>query len=203
MFYLLDKPKGITSFSAIKKFAKERKIKKIGHTGTLDPMATGLLLIATDDDTKLIDYVDKGFKSYKATMLLGQTSTTYDIEGEILETKNVDLSEEDIKEALTSFVGKQSQMPPAFSAKRINGKRAYDLARQGKEVVLNACEIEITKIENITFLSNKEISFDVEVSRGTYIRSLIHDLGTKLGVGAVMSGLRRISIGPLNWKELK
>jgi len=201
MFYLLDKPKGISSFSAIRRFAKENNISKVGHTGTLDPLATGLLLVATDDDTKLIDYIDKGFKTYRASMELGKVSDTYDSEGKIVEVKKDLPLQKEIDEALLSFIGKQEQMPPAFSAKKINGKKAYDLAREGKEVKLKTSSIEIKEIKNIVHEVDV-ISFDVTVSRGTYIRSLIHDLGTKLGCGAIMTGLRRTEIGSLTEKEL-
>ncbi len=196
MFYLLDKPKGLSSFKAIRTFAFENNIKKIGHTGTLDPLATGLLLVATEEDTKLIDYVDKGVKTYRASMKLGFVSDTYDSEGEVEETKKDIPSKEEIEKELMSFVGKQKQMPPAFSAKKINGKKAYELAREGKEVVLKEVEIEITKIEDIVF--GDSISFTVEVSRGTYIRSLIHDLGSNLGCGAIMDDLRRTKIADID-----
>ncbi|MCK5945854.1 MAG: tRNA pseudouridine(55) synthase TruB [Mycoplasmataceae bacterium] len=202
MFYLLDKPKGITSFGAIKDFSRKNNITKIGHTGTLDPLATGLLLVATDEDTKLIDYIDKGFKTYVATMVLGKESDTYDIEGKITSEKEVNATEEEIEKAILSFVGKQDQMPPIFSAKRVNGKRAYDLARQGKEVKLKTSKVEIKEIKDIKFISKTEVSFEVEVSRGTYIRSLIHDIGEKLNTGALMSELRRTKIGHLNESQL-
>lgn len=195
MFYLLDKPKGVTSFKAIRDFAKQNSIAKIGHTGTLDPLASGLLLVATDEDTKLIDYVDKGYKTYKASMILGKTSDTYDVEGEITEVTSILPSSEEVLKALKTFEGKISQMPPAFSAKKINGQKAYDLARQGKEVILKATEVEIKDIIHFEQVAPNEYKFDVTVSRGTYIRSLIHDLGQKLGCGAIMSDLVRTSIG--------
>ena len=198
MFYLLDKPKGITSFKCIKHFSRIKNIQKIGHTGTLDPLATGLLLIATDDDTKLIDYVDKGFKSYTATMKLGLVSDSYDSDGNILEEKEVTSTKEEITEVINSFLGKQKQMPPIFSAKRVNGKRAYDLARKGIEVKLNTSDVEVKEIKDIIFIEDDVVQFTVEVSRGTYIRSIIHDAGTKLGCGAIMTELRRITIGNLN-----
>ena len=201
MFYLLDKPKGISSFVAIKKFAKENNITKVGHTGTLDPLASGLLLVATDEDTKLIEYVDKGFKSYRATMELGKVSNTYDIDGIIQETKIEIPTKKKIEEVLKKFKGNQDQIPPIFSAKKVNGKRAYDLARIGKEVKLKASKIEIKNIKNINFKLN-QVTFEVIVSRGTYIRSLIHDVGTKLGCGAIMTDLRRTHIGSLSEKDI-
>lgn len=201
MFYLLNKPKGITSFKAINDFARENKIQKIGHTGTLDPLASGLLLVATDEDTKLIEFVDKGFKTYKATMMLGKVSDTYDIEGIVEQTNAAIPSIEEVEKALMKFLGKQEQLPPAFSAKKINGQKAYDLAREGKEVNLKPSLIEITEIKDFTEISKDTYSFEVTVSRGTYIRSIIHDLGKNLGCGALMSDLVRTSIGKHNLSE--
>ena len=199
MFYLLDKKEGLSSFKAIRDWARENSIKKVGHTGTLDPMATGLLLIATDDDTKLIEYIDKGKKTYIATMKLGYESDTYDTEGEVKKT-NIDLKG-DVEEALMSFVKTYDQMPPKFSAKKINGKRAYELARNNEEVILKPSTITIHSIKNINKISEDEYSFEVEVSRGTYIRSLIFDVGQKLGCGAIMSALVRSAIGELTLDE--
>ena len=198
MFYLLDKKKGETSFRAIKTFARENNIKKVGHTGTLDPMATGLLLIATDDDTKLIEYVDKGFKTYKAHMTLGHNSDTYDAEGELEFVSNVTPSEERVVEVIKSFEKTYDQMPPAFSARKINGQRAYDLARKGIEVKLKATPVTIKNISNIEKVADNEYSFEVTVSRGTYIRSLIFDIGQILETGAYMNYLRRTKIGSLD-----
>lgn len=195
MFYLLDKQKGQTSFKAIRDFAKKNKIAKIGHTGTLDPLATGLLLVATDEDTKLIEYIDKGFKTYVASMILGKISDTYDIEGEIKEISNNEIDEKIILETLKSFEGVSMQTPPSFSAKKINGAKAYDLARAGEEVVLKPVQIEIKDIKDFKKIGPNEFSFEVTVSRGTYIRSIIHDLGQILKCGAIMSGLRRTKIG--------
>lgn len=190
MFYLINKKKGISSFKAIREFAKKRNIKKVGHTGTLDPMATGLLLIATDDDTKLIDYIDKGEKSYIASMILGADSDTLDIEGNVVK---VDLAwdESKVEEIIMSFEKTYDQMPPDFSAKKVNGKRAYELAREGKEVKLNTSKVTISNITNIKKVSEKEYQFEVTVSRGTYIRSLIKDIGEALGTKAIMSSLVR------------
>lgn len=201
MFYLLNKPKGITSFKFINSFARERGIKKIGHTGTLDPLASGALLVATGQDTKLIDYVDKGFKSYKATMVLGVNTTTYDSEGEVTEKHEVNVSEEKVIEAIKSFERTYDQIPPNFSAKKINGVRAYKLARENKEVILKANKVTIKSIKDIKQVSKDTYTFTVEVSRGTYIRSLIFDIGKLLNTGAHMSELERITIGPLVLKQ--
>ncbi len=201
MFYLLDKPKGITSFKAIKDFAKKNHIAKIGHTGTLDPLASGLLLVATDEDTKLIEYVDKGHKTYEASMILGKISDTYDIEGIIAEVSDIIPEESLIIEMLKSFEGLSMQMPPAFSAKKINGKKAYELARVGTIIDLKPTQVEIKDITDFKKLSANEFSFQVTVSRGTYIRSIIHDLGQKLGCGAIMGDLVRTQIGSHSMAE--
>ncbi|CAM9117647.1 tRNA pseudouridine(55) synthase TruB [Mycoplasma marinum] len=201
MFILLDKEKGISSFKAINNFRRENNIKKIGHTGTLDPLATGLLLVASDEDTKLIDFIDKGEKTYIATMELGCTSNTYDSEGEIKYSNNALPSSEKLEYELQNFIGIQEQMPPIFSAKKVNGTSAYKLAREGKEVKLKASTIKINKIKLLSY-NLKIATFEVNVSRGTYIRSIIHDLGQILGCGAIMTELRRTTIGPLSESDL-
>ena len=200
MFYLLNKEKGISSFKAISKFAKENNISKVGHTGTLDPMATGLLLIATDDDTKLIEYVDKGSKSYIATMKLGYISDTLDSDGEV-EKVDKDWDENDVVKVIMSFIKTYDQMPPNFSAKKINGKRAYELARDGKEVNLSPSKVTIKEIKDIVKLSDDTYRFEVEVSRGTYIRSLIRDIAHSLGTEAIMTDLVRNKLIGLELKD--
>lgn len=200
MFYLLDKEKGISSYRAIKEFAKQNNIKKIGHTGTLDPMATGLLLIATDDDTKLIDYIDKGKKTYIVEMELNKKSNTLDSDGEI-EKLNYSISKKDIIPTIKSFEKEYMQIPPSFSAKKINGKRSYELARKGIEIKLNPNLVKIFEIKNINKINDESYSFEVSVSRGTYIRSLIRDIGESLGTSAIMTNLRRVEVAGINIKE--
>lgn len=202
MFYLLDKPKGVSSFSAIKTFAREKNIQKIGHTGTLDPLASGLLLVATDDDTKLIEYIDKGFKTYDVTMIVGKSSDTYDITGTVIKESKELPTDKEVINAIKSFVGKQDQMPPIFSAKKVNGQKSYELARKGELVSLKSVEVEIKEIFNINKLSDDTYTFSATVSRGTYIRSLVHDIGNKLQCGALMSELRRVKIGNLDLQSV-
>ena len=197
MFYLLNKRKGISSFKAIREFAKENNIKKVGHTGTLDPMATGLLLIATDDDTKLINYIDKGMKSYIAEMKLGYDSDTLDIEGEVVRVDK-SFNIEEAKDVIMSFEKEYDQMPPKFSAKKINGKRAYELARDNVDFELKPNNVKINKILNINIVDSETIQFEVEVSRGTYIRSLIRDIGETMGTNAIMSALERNKLSRYN-----
>lgn len=201
MFYLLDKPKGPSSFKVIRDFAKAKKINKIGHTGTLDPLASGLLLVATDADTKLISYVDKDFKTYRVTLLWHQSSDTFDITGEITMHPLQKITKAQFANVLSLFEGKIQQMPPIFSAKKVQGKRAYELARQNAQVCLSPIIVEMKNFKIIKF-NQKEAIFEVSVSRGTYIRSLVNDIGKKLQTGALMSDLRRISLGVLTEKDL-
>lgn len=201
MFYLINKKKWISSFKSISEFAKKNNIKKIGHTGTLDPLASGLLLVATDDDTKLIEYIDKGSKSYIAQMKLGYISDTLDSEGKV-EATNIPWEEDKVNEVIMSYVKTYDQMPPDFSAKKINGKRAYELAREGKVVKLKTSRVTIDEIKNIKKVDNDTYEFEVKVSRGTYIRSLIKDIGTDLKSGAIMTNLIRNKVAGLSLEDV-
>lgn len=197
MFFILDKPTGISSFSFINRFAKENNFKKIGHTGTLDPLATGLLLVAVDDFTRLIPLVNKAEKSYEVTMKMGNSTDTYDSTGQVINSSKKEVNEDFFIKNLLSFKGNISQKPPVFSAIKINGKKSYELARKGEAVELNAREVFIKEIFDIKF--NWPIaSFKVVVSNGTYIRSLVNDLGEKLGTYAFMTALDRFKINELS-----
>ncbi|VEU59465.1 tRNA pseudouridine(55) synthase TruB [Mesomycoplasma neurolyticum] len=205
MIKLLYKEKNVSSFQKIKSFAKNNNIKKIGHTGTLDPIAEGLLLIATEDDTKLIPYIDTKYKSYIATMQLGISSTTWDVDG-ILTKNNLiyHLNELKILKAFEKFNGFYDQKPPIFSAKKINGQRAYKLARENKEITLKKQKVEIKNLKLLNFnFENQTIEFSVTVSRGTYIRSLIQDIAKELNVIATMSKLLRYEINDLTLSDLE
>ncbi len=199
---LFDKPKGKSSFYAVAlvrgKLRNQagRKIK-VGHTGTLDPIATGLLILLTGKMTKQADTFLKKDKIYIAEATLGATSNTYDGEGEITVTSPptpLQLERGDVERACQSFVGKISQTPPIFSAIKVDGKRAYDLARKGEDVKLKPRDVEIFSLE-IEEYNYPKLKFRVHVSSGTYIRSLINDIGQNLGCGAYMSELRRVKIG--------
>ena len=197
---LFDKPKGKSSFYAVAvvraklKNQTGRKIK-VGHTGTLDPIATGLLILLTGKMTKQADTFLKKDKVYIAEATLGANSTTYDAEGEITKLNVKDHPEiSDVESVCQSFVGKIEQTPPIFSAIKVEGKRAYALARSGQEVKLNPRQVEIYNLEILDYAWPK-LKFRVHVSSGTYIRSLINDIGANLGCGAYMSELRRVSIG--------
>jgi len=210
---LIDKPEGWTSFDAVNKVkrallhaalqgveqAEERKrIKKklkIGHAGTLDPLATGLLVVCTGPKTKTISEIQDAEKEYTGTILVGATTPSYDRELPPDRHYPTDhIRESDIREATRSLTGMQEQLPPAFSALKIDGKRAYELARQGKEVEMKPRTVEILEF-TITDNRFPELDFRVRCSKGTYIRTLAHDLGKRLGSGAYLLALRRTRIG--------
>lgn len=199
---LVDKPKTWTSFDAVnytRKIVamhegKKPKNVKVGHIGTLDPLATGLLVLLIGKDyTRRAGEFSKLDKTYDVTMKLGETSTTADEEGEKTTQSGVQPSEEDVRVALLAFEGESMQTPPVYSAMKINGQRAYKLAREGKEVVLEARPVRMSRIHMSTY-SYPFVEFTAEVSSGTYIRSLVEDIGKKLETGAYMSDLRRTAI---------
>ena len=199
MFYLLYKEKNISSFKAIKDFANKNKIKKIGHTGTLDPLATGLLLVATDEYTKLISYIDSKRKTYITKIKFGTQTSTYDEEGEIVNTSEYKVTFNDLEKINQWFLKQIKQLPPIFSAKKINGIRAYDLARKNQNVKLNEQKITIFNSEILNFDEiNQELDVKLEVSNGTYIRSLVNDVAIAFNTFAYMKELERISINNLS-----
>jgi tRNA pseudouridine55 synthase len=192
---LLDKPYGWTSFDVVKKVRGAMGIKKVGHAGTLDPLATGLLIICTGRMTKQIEAYQAMFKEYTGTFCLGQTTPSFDLETEVDASCDISgLSEAQVREAAAGFVGEQQQVPPIFSAVKVDGKRAYQAARKGKEVVLEAKPIAIHAFE-VEALRLPEVDFRIACSKGTYIRAIARDLGERLGVGAHLAALRRTAIG--------
>ncbi len=192
-FIVINKKVGITSFDVVRLAKKKLQTKKIGHTGTLDPMTDGVLVLAIGDATKFIPIISESKKKvYRAKMKFGEHRDTYDVEGEVLKTDNKTLTTEEIKDSLLSFIGCYDQYPPIYSAKKINGKRLYEYAREGIEVEIKPSNVEIIDFPYIGELTNNEIEFEVEVSKGTYIRSLIVDCATKLNTVAYMSGLTRL-----------
>ena len=192
----IDKPQGITSHDVVDVIRKVFPNTKVGHTGTLDPLATGVLPICIGEATKLTNNITAEDKIYKVKMLLGVETDTFDITGKIMFASVVNKDEIYIKERIKRFIGKQLQVPPMYSAIRVDGKHAYALAREGKEVELAPREIEIFSIENIEVnLQTKIVSFDVACTKGTYIRSLVNDMGKNIGCGATMLELRRIKTG--------
>lgn len=197
MFYKLYKEKGISSFNAIKKFAKENNIKKIGHCGTLDPLAEGLLVVASNEDTKMLEYIFSANKEYIVEAKLHYFSESYDEGTEIIKLQNSKkVTKEELLKTLNIIKNIKEQVPPKFSAKKINGIRAYKLARENKEVKLNKITIEIFNLELLDF-NYEEQTFKIKclVSKGTYIRSLIHDIGLSLKTDAIVTSLIRTKIG--------
>ena len=185
------KPKGMSSFDVVRVVKKVAKTGKVGHTGTLDPEATGVLPVCIGRATKIIDYIMDSEKVYEVTFKLGIRTTTYDLEGEVLEEKDTShLSDDNILAVIKEFIGEYSQVPPMYSALKQNGVRLYELARKGIEVEREGRLINIYNIEDIK-INNPYVSMKVTCSKGTYIRSLCYDIGEKLGVFATMTELNR------------
>ena len=191
----IDKPLTWTSFDVVKKLKYHLKIKKIGHAGTLDPLATGLLILCTGKMTKQINQYQAQEKEYTGTLVLGKTTPSIDLETAFDSDQTVNhLSANDLEAVRPSFVGEINQIPPAHSAVQVNGQRAYKLARQGKEVIIKPRRVTISTLE-FTRVALPEVDFRVVCTKGTYIRSLVRDLGEQLGVGAYLKGLCRTRIG--------
>lgn len=188
------KTSGITSFDAVSAIRKISGTKRVGHTGTLDPLAEGVLPICIGKATKLVDYIMNDFKVYDTVLKLGMVTDTYDREGKIISEAPVNSSEADIREVILSFQGHIAQVPPMYSALKKDGKKLYELARQGIEVERSPRDINIYEIQ-ITNINIPYVSFTVKCSKGTYIRSLCYDIGNKLKCGAVMWQLERIATG--------
>lgn len=196
---LVDKPAGITSFGVVARVRRKLsqqlgKKAKVGHTGTLDPFATGLMIIVTGKECRNAMNYSKLDKEYEATFRLGQTSTTGDPEGEIAEVSNLQPSKEAIEAALEPFRGKITQRPPIFSAIKINGRRAYDLARKGEAVEIPERQVTVYALELLSY-DYPNVRVRAHVSSGTYIRSLAEDIGKLLETGAYCSELRRTKVG--------
>lgn len=192
---LVNKPKDMTSRDVVNIVCKTLNTRSVGHTGTLDPIATGLLAIAINKGVKIVDFLVNDTKEYIATVQFGILTDTLDVTGKVLnEVKDYVIDEEKLKQVLDSFVGKMIQEVPKYSAVKVAGKRLYEYARKGEEVEIPKREIEIFNIELLTF-DNEEFSFKVTVSKGTYIRSLIRDIGIKLGIPCSMKELIRTKQG--------
>lgn len=207
--FIVDKPLGWTSFDAVKRIrgAVQRRLDvkkfKVGHAGTLDPLATGMLIVCTGKATKKIDELQAGDKEYVAVLRLGATTPSFDLETEIDRTFPFShISRELAEETLLRFKGKIMQVPPIFSAVKVDGKRAYKFARKGKEVELKAKPLEITEIELLDFKDN-EMTIRVVCSKGTYIRALARDIGEALNSGAHLIALRRTRIGSCKTENMK
>jgi len=198
---LIDKRGGKTSFDVVKTVRKILRIKKVGHAGTLDPFATGLLVILLGQGTKLSPYLMSGEKIYRATMRLGVETDTQDPTGRVIQTKTVpDLEPEYIREKTLGFLGEVEQVPPIFSAVKYKGKRAYELARKGLKVELKKRKVRISSLKVLT-VDLPDVIMEITCSGGTYIRSLAADLGRQFGTGAHLKALRRLSSGPFAVKD--
>lgn len=197
---VIHKEKGFTSHDVVAKLRGILHMKKIGHTGTLDPDATGVLPVALGKGTKLVDLLTDKEKTYEAVLHLGITTDTQDMSGTALEEKQVSVTEEEVKEVLKGFQGEQMQVPPMYSALKVNGKKLYELAREGKTVERKArpvCFYEITPLE----IALPLIKIRVTCSKGTYIRTLCHDVGQRLGCGGCMEELLRTKVGRFSLEE--
>jgi len=194
---LVDKEKGFTSHDVVDLIRRRTKFKKVGHAGTLDPMATGLLIMLLGSFTKRSNQFLNYDKEYDAEICLGVSTDTADSEGKILEEKEVKVNEAEIKDVFLSFVGEISQVPPMFSAKKVNGKPLYKLARKGIVLERSPKIVSVKRIE-INDISLPKVKCSIECSKGTYIRQLAHDIGSKLGCGAHLTDLRRTKIGPFS-----
>lgn len=193
---VIDKPQGPTSHDVVAKVRRGLNIDKVGHTGTLDPMATGVLPLVLGRGTKLAQYLTGGDKSYRATLRLGISTTTLDAEGEVTATRDVaDASPEAIEAALAPLRGVIAQVPPMYSAKKIDGRKLYELARKGVEVVREAKTVTVHALTLID-VQGHDVTIDVTCSAGTYVRVLAQDIGEHLGAGAHLTALRRTAAGP-------
>jgi len=203
MLLLIDKEKGMTSHDVVDRVRKATGVKKVGHAGTLDPNATGLLIVGVSrESTKLLGSLSKDTKkTYIAEVFLGEVKDTDDVEGKTLKkSSKKEIDETKIKKVLESFIGKQKQVPPAYSAIKVGGKKAYNIARSGKKVNLGLRDIAIYSIKLLN-IDYPIVKFETEVSSGTYIRSIARDLGEKLGTGAYLLNLRRTKIGKYSVKD--
>jgi tRNA pseudouridine55 synthase len=196
---VIDKPAGITSRDAVNRVQRWfPRGTKIGHTGTLDPLATGVLVVCIGSATRLAEYVQLMTKTYRAEILLGARSDTDDADGTVTPVLvECPPSREQVEQALSSFVGAISQTPPAFSATKVAGRRAHDLARAGEEVSLSARTVLIDRIDILAY-DYPRLGIEVRCGKGTYIRSLARDLGDQLGCGGYIEALRRLSVGPFS-----
>lgn len=198
---IIDKPSGITSHDCVDLVRKRLKTKRVGHSGTLDPVATGVLVLLVGKATKLFSKFVSFDKEYEATLKLGVVTSTGDSEGKILSEKDIShLTEADVRKVFEEFVGMREQVPPMVSAIKHHGQRLYELARRGIEVERKSRPINLYELK-ITRMQLPEIDFFVRCSKGTYIRRLGEEIGEKLGVGGFISYIRRVSLGPFSIKE--
>ena len=199
---LIDKEKNVTSRDVVNKLNKILNTKRIGHTGTLDPIATGLMVVCVNKGCKLVELLTNHDKTYIATVFMGKRTDTYDVTGKVLEEKEYHVTKEDIEKTLQSFIGKYNQEVPIYSSIKVNGKKLYEYARNNIPVSLPIHEVEIYSMELLDF-NNQTFTFKVSVSKGTYIRSLINDIGIKMNIPMTMQELRRIKVGEFDISKSK
>ena len=197
---VIDKPIGMTSHQVVQIVRRGTNIKRAGHTGTLDPRASGVLVVLIGPAVRLSEYISAEDKRYHATIKLGERTDTYDGDGEITSTSEVKATREEFEEALKGFLGEIQQVPPPYSAVKVKGRRAYKMARNGEEVKLEARTIHVHNLEMLEW-NPPEAVVDIHCSSGTYIRSLAHDLGEQRGCGAYLTGLRRTKSGRFTLKD--
>jgi tRNA pseudouridine55 synthase len=197
---VVDKPVGLTSHDVVQIIRNGTNIRRAGHTGTLDPRASGVLVVLLGPAVRLSEYVSASDKRYQAVLRLGTRTDTYDAEGTVLESTPVNITEEQFKESLAKFVGEIEQVPPPYSAIKVQGRRSYDLARSGEEVELAPRKINVYNLELLEWASPEAV-IDVYCSSGTYVRSLAHDVGEDLGCGSHLIGLRRTKSGRFSLRD--
>jgi tRNA pseudouridine55 synthase len=197
---VVDKPIGLTSHDVVQIVRRGTKIRRAGHTGTLDPRASGVLVVLLGPAVRLSEYVSASDKRYQAVIRLGASTDTYDSEGSVTRTSVVEITEEEFESKLEEFVGEIEQIPPPYSAIKVKGKKAYEMAREGEDFELQPRKITVYSLELLEW-APPEVVIDVYCSSGTYVRSLAHDLGEKLGCGAHLIGLRRTKSGRFTLRD--
>lgn len=199
---ILDKPAGMTSHDVVNFVRRQLRIRRVGHTGTLDPLATGVLLVLVGPATRLAQFITAERKSYRAVIRLGEATTTYDAEGGVTARQPVNATRDAVAAALAGFQGAQTQIPPMYSAIKIQGQTLYKLARQGQEIERPARDVTFSRLE-LRDWTSPDATVDVDCSAGTYIRSLAHDLGQTLGCGAHLRALTRTAVGPFTLAQAR
>jgi len=197
---VIDKPIGLTSHDVVQIVRKGTNIRRAGHTGTLDPRASGVLVILIGPAVRLSEFVSASDKRYQAVVRLGQTTDTYDADGHVTSNSPVDITEEQFESALKQFIGEIEQVPPPYSAVKVKGRKAYEMAREGEEVNLQPRKIQVYNLDLLEW-APPEAVIDVYCSSGTYVRSLAHDMGETLGCGAHLVGLRRTKSGRFTLRD--
>lgn len=197
---VVDKPVGMTSHDVVQEIRKGTGIRRAGHTGTLDPRASGVLVVLIGPAVRLSEYVSASDKRYQAIIRMGASTDTYDAEGEITSTSELEVTEEEFEAALKNFIGEIEQVPPAYSAVKVKGRKAYEMARKGEEVELEPRKIQVHNLDLLEW-APPEAVVDVYCSSGTYVRSLAHDMGELLGCGAYLIGLRRTKSGRFTLRD--